>query len=57
MLVKEDQILVERVVASLGKCVLGMQEVSRGSTEGRMWRRRLDVARRVLDGIEEASEI
>lgn len=52
MLAKEDQILVERVVASLGKCVLAMQEVSHGGTEGRMWRRRLDDARRVLEGTE-----
>jgi hypothetical protein len=52
MLVKDDQILVERLVASLGKCVLGLQDVPRGSTEGRMWRRRLETARRVLEGVE-----
>lgn len=49
MLAKDDQILVERVVASLGKCVLGLQESSRGSYEGRLWRRRLDAARRTLE--------
>jgi hypothetical protein len=54
MLVRDDQILVERLVASLGQCVLGLQEASRGSYEGRIWRRRLDAARRVLDGEEGA---
>ena len=52
MLTKDDQILVERLVASLGKCVLGLQESSRGSYEGRTWRRRLDAARRILEGEE-----
>ncbi|KAH8808232.1 hypothetical protein F5884DRAFT_361141 [Xylogone sp. PMI_703] len=54
MLAKEDQILVERIVASLGQCVLGLQEAGRGSTEGRAWRRRLDAARRALEGHEGA---
>jgi hypothetical protein len=54
MLAKEDQILVERLVASLGKCVLGLQEAGRASYEGRVWRRRLDAARRVLEGQEGA---
>ncbi|KAF4627902.1 hypothetical protein G7Y89_g10254 [Cudoniella acicularis] len=54
MLVKDDQILVERLVASLGKCVLGLQESGRGSYDGRVWRRRLDAARRVLEGEEGA---
>jgi len=54
MLAKEDQILVERLVASLGKCVLGLQEAGRTSYEGRVWRRRLDAARRVLEGQEGA---
>jgi hypothetical protein len=54
MLIKDDQILVEQVVASLGKCVLGLQEASRGGPEGQMWRRRLDAARRVLEGNEDA---
>jgi hypothetical protein len=52
MLAREDQILVERLVGSLGKCVLGLQEAGRASSEGRMWRRRLDAARRVLEGSE-----
>lgn len=54
MLAKEDQVLVERLVASLGKCVLGLQEAGRASYEGRVWRRRLDAARRVLEGEEGA---
>lgn len=49
MLEKEDRLLVEQLVASLGACVLGLQE-SRGSYEARSWRRRLDAARRILDG-------
>jgi hypothetical protein len=52
MLPKADQLLVERVVVSLGKCVLGLQESSRGSSEGRLWRRRLEAARRTLEGEE-----
>ncbi len=52
MLAREDQILVERLVGSLGKCVLGLQEAGRASSEGRMWRRRLDAARRLLEGQE-----
>jgi hypothetical protein len=54
MLAKDDQILVERLVASLGKCVLGLQEAESGTYEARVWRRRLDAARRVLDGQEGA---
>lgn len=51
-LAKEDQILVQRLVASLGKCVLGMSESGRASAESRMYRRRLDAARRTLEGME-----
>jgi hypothetical protein len=47
---KEDQILVERLLAGVGKCVLGLQEAGRANSDGRMWRRRLDAARRILDG-------
>ncbi|RBQ81990.1 hypothetical protein FVER14953_00879 [Fusarium verticillioides] len=50
---KESQILVERLVASLGKCVLGLTESSRAGTEARMYRRRIDAARRILEGLEE----
>jgi hypothetical protein len=52
VLAKDDKILVERLLASVGKCILGMEEAGRASTEGRMWRRRLDAARRILDGQE-----
>ena len=54
MLSKADQLLVESLVASLGKCVLGLQDASGGDYEGRVWRRRLDAARRTLDGEEGA---
>ncbi|KAM3071396.1 hypothetical protein ACMFMG_008991 [Clarireedia jacksonii] len=54
MLAPDDQKLVERLVASLGKCVLGMQEAGPNSYDARMWRRRLDAARRVLEGDEGA---
>ncbi|KAL6403456.1 hypothetical protein AUP68_12804 [Ilyonectria robusta] len=53
LLAKEDQVLVEKLVASLGRCVLGLTEVSRASTESRMYRRRLETARRILEGLEE----
>lgn len=54
MLSRDDQILVERLVASLGKCVLSLQEKDAGSYDSRIWRRRLDAARRVLEGEEGA---
>ncbi|TVY26541.1 hypothetical protein LHYA1_G003961 [Lachnellula hyalina] len=54
MLAQEDQILVEKLVASLGKCVLGLSESGRESYDSRVWKRRLDAARRVLDGEEGA---
>lgn len=50
---KDDQAAVERLVASLGKCVLGLGEASRAGTEGRDFRRRIDAARRILEGLEE----
>ncbi|KAH6682120.1 hypothetical protein F5X68DRAFT_233835 [Plectosphaerella plurivora] len=49
---REDQILVERLVASLGKCVLDLSEAGRASAESRDLRRRLDMARRLLEGSE-----
>jgi len=51
---KDDQIAVERLVASLGKCVLSLGEASKASTESRMIRRRLDEARRILEGHDES---
>lgn len=64
MLNSDDQELVERLVATVTKCVMGLKEsmesderlgkakVGRGGYAGRMWRRRLDAARRVLEGEE-----
>ncbi|KAJ0318924.1 hypothetical protein COL5a_010414 [Colletotrichum fioriniae] len=54
-LAKEDQILVERFVASLGRCVLAMSEAGKASSESRMYRRRIDAARRILEGMGETS--
>ncbi|KAK4142134.1 uncharacterized protein C8A04DRAFT_13483 [Dichotomopilus funicola] len=51
-LLREDKYLVERVVADLGKCVLGLTENGRASAESRMFRRRLDAARRALEGLD-----
>lgn len=53
---RDDQFLVERLVASLGRCVLGLTEHGRASTEARMYRRRIDAARRILEGQLEPSE-
>ncbi|KAI0125575.1 hypothetical protein BJ170DRAFT_631681 [Xylariales sp. AK1849] len=53
MLQKEDQILVERLVASLGRCVLGLTESGRASTESRLFRRRIETARQILEGLEQ----
>ncbi|KAH8676168.1 hypothetical protein BX600DRAFT_508346 [Xylariales sp. PMI_506] len=50
---KDDQILVERLVSSLGRCVLGLTEVGRASTESRVFRRRIEAARRILEGLEQ----
>jgi len=52
-LLREDRYLVERLVASLGRCVLGLTENGRASAESRMFRRRIDAARRALEGGEE----
>lgn len=49
---RDDQFLVERLVASLGRCVLGLTESGQASTEARMYRRRIDAARRILEGME-----
>ncbi|KUI67982.1 hypothetical protein VM1G_02789 [Cytospora mali] len=49
---RDDQFLVERLVASLGRCVLGLTESGRSTAEGRMYRRRIDAARRILEGID-----
>lgn len=49
---RDDQFMVERLVASLGRCVLGLTENSKTSVEARMYRRRLDAARRILEGLD-----
>lgn len=50
---KDDQILVQRLVASLGKCVLGLTESGRASTESRVARKRIEQAKRVLEGMSD----
>ncbi|KAL5352459.1 hypothetical protein ACLOAV_002407 [Pseudogymnoascus australis] len=52
MLHRDDQILVERLVGSVGKCVVGLQETRRTSAENRVWRKRLEMAYRILEGDE-----
>ncbi|KAI1661047.1 hypothetical protein F4813DRAFT_379144 [Daldinia decipiens] len=52
MLPKDDRILVERLVASLGRCVLGLAESSRNTAEYRAYRRKIEVARRVLESLD-----
>ncbi|KAK3362977.1 hypothetical protein B0T25DRAFT_26295 [Lasiosphaeria hispida] len=56
-LLREDKYLVERLVAGLGKCVLGLTENGRASAESRMYRRRIDAARRMLEGLDSGEEI
>jgi hypothetical protein len=52
-LLREDKYLVERIVAGLGRCVLGLTENGRASAESRMFRRRIDAARRILEGLDD----
>jgi hypothetical protein len=52
-LLREDQYLVERLVANLGHCVLGLTESGKASAESRMYRRRIDAARRILEGLDQ----
>ncbi|KAH7328920.1 hypothetical protein B0I35DRAFT_473577 [Stachybotrys elegans] len=53
MLSREDQMGVQRLVGTLGKCVLGLAEASSASTEARMYRRRIEAARRILEGFND----
>ncbi|KAI1375683.1 hypothetical protein F4677DRAFT_446312 [Hypoxylon crocopeplum] len=55
MLQKDDRILVERLIANLGRCVLGLAESGRGSTEYRAHRRKIEAARRVLESLDEST--
>ncbi|KAI0526029.1 hypothetical protein F5B22DRAFT_642187 [Xylaria bambusicola] len=52
MLDKYDQILVERLVASLGRCVLGLSESGHASAEGREFRGKIEAACRALEKLE-----
>jgi hypothetical protein len=56
-LLREDKYLVERLVAGLGRCVLGLTESGRASAESRMYRRRIDAARRILEGLDQEEEV
>ena len=51
-LAKEDQALVEKLVATLGKCVSGLQEAHAESPDASLWRRRIEAARKILEGEE-----
>ncbi|GAO17806.1 hypothetical protein UVI_02049280 [Ustilaginoidea virens] len=49
---REDQVLVEQVVASLGKCVLGLSEATRrGTGNHEYYRHRIEAAKRLLENI------
>lgn len=53
LLAKDDRAGVEGIIAGLAKCVLGLSEMSRASAEGRLYRKRIDAARRILEGRDE----
>ncbi|KAI1097711.1 hypothetical protein F4804DRAFT_326726 [Jackrogersella minutella] len=55
MLQKDDRILVERLIASLGRCVLGLAESGRGTADYRAYRRKIEAARRVLESLDETA--
>ncbi|KID76941.1 uncharacterized protein G6M90_00g102390 [Metarhizium brunneum] len=49
---REDQVLVEQVVASLGRCVLGLSEATRlGNGNHAEYRERIEAARKLLQSI------
>lgn len=51
---REDQLLVEQVVASLGRCVLGLSEATRqGAGNHDHYRRRIEAARKLLENVSE----
>lgn len=52
MLQRDDQVLVQRLVACLGRCILGLSEAGRASAEGRAYRRKIEAARRALESFE-----
>ena len=47
---REDQMVLQRLVAGLGRCVIQLADAGRASKEGRDLRRRLEAARRILEG-------
>ena len=55
-LVRDDRYLVERLVAGLGRCVLGLTENGKASSENRMYRRRIEAARKILEGLDVVRE-
>ncbi|KAK7757119.1 hypothetical protein SLS62_000666 [Diatrype stigma] len=52
MLQRDDQILVERLVGSLGRCILGLAESGRATPESRMYRRKIEAAKRALENFD-----
>ncbi|KAI1259816.1 hypothetical protein F5Y18DRAFT_288374 [Xylariaceae sp. FL1019] len=52
MLQKDDQILVERLMRSLSRCIVGLSESGRASTDRRTYRRKIEAAHRNLEGLE-----
>ncbi|OAA42648.1 hypothetical protein NOR_04779 [Metarhizium rileyi] len=49
---REDQVLVEQVVANLGRCVLGLSEATRlGSGNHSEYRERIEAARKLLESM------
>lgn len=52
MLQRDDQILVERLVASIGRCILGLAESGRATPESRMYRRKIEAAKRALENLD-----
>ncbi|SPN97018.1 uncharacterized protein DNG_00534 [Cephalotrichum gorgonifer] len=49
---RDDQLLVQAVVAGLGRCVLGLSEADEASAEGALYRQRLQEVKRLLEGLE-----
>ncbi|KAK2589799.1 hypothetical protein QQS21_012525 [Conoideocrella luteorostrata] len=51
---REDQMLVEQVVASLGRCVLGLSEAARqGTGNQNQYRQRIEAARKLLENVSD----
>ncbi|KAG5921336.1 hypothetical protein E4U42_005883 [Claviceps africana] len=51
---REDQLLVEQVVASLGRCVLGLSESARqGTGDVDHYRRRIEAAKKLLENVSD----